>query len=83
MSMLMKSIQVLICQTKPVDYFCPSGHSLAESQGFEPRIPLITEYTISSRAPSTSSANSPTIDISDLIIHFRLLITAFFKEVLQ
>jgi|GEM_PF-3467449 hypothetical protein len=32
---------------------------LAESQGFEPRIPLITGYTISSRAPSTSSANSP------------------------
>jgi hypothetical protein len=27
---------------------------MAESQGFEPRIPFITGYTISSRAPSAA-----------------------------
>ncbi len=56
---------------------------LAEREGFEPSVPLLTAHTISSRAPSASSDISPKIfrDKSDFNSKFRFkcnLFTTFF-----
>ena len=41
---------------------------MAEREGFEPSVPLLTAHTISSRAPSASSDISPQFGSYSLIV---------------